>query len=108
MCSLLIPCNLIIFSSVQELYVNDPSSHDAAEHYQTNISRATATFSALAQEMKEHWVEYFKQHNMTTTADIVSQIQELEKEKLLLVRHQNNIIENSRVFFSKMNRLKRL
>ena len=89
MCSLLIPCNLIIFSSVQELYVKDPGSHDAAEHYQTNISRATATFSALAQEMKE-LVKYFKQHNMTTAADIVSQIQKLEKEKLQLVRHQNN------------------
>ena len=84
--SLLISCNLIIFSSAQELYVKDPSSHDAAKRYQTNISRATAAFSALAQEMKE-LVDYFKRHNMTTTANIVSQIQELEKEKLQLVRY---------------------
>ena len=83
---MLISCNLIIFFSAQELYVKEPSSHDAAERYQTNISRATAAFSALAQEMKE-LVEYFKRRSMTTTANIVSQIQELEKEKLQLVRH---------------------
>ena len=68
---MLISCNLIIFSSAQELYVKDPSSHDAAKRYQTNISRATATFLTLAQEMKE-LVEYFEQHNMITVANIVS------------------------------------
>ena len=68
---MLISCNLIIFSSAQELYVKDPSSHDAAECYQTNTSHATAAFLTLAQEMKE-LVEYFKQHNMITAANIVS------------------------------------
>ena len=83
---MLISCSLIIFSSAQELYVKDPSSHDAAERYQTNISHATAAFLTLAQDERTGEILQATQHDYSSQY-CVSQIQELEKEKLPLVRH---------------------
>ena len=63
------------------------SCEEAGQCYQAEIASITTTFAALAVEMKE-LIKSLKNSGMTTAAEIVSQIQAEEKEKLQTVSKQ--------------------
>ena len=73
--------------SAQDVYVKKSTtsnSEEAGQRYQAEIASATTTFAALAVEMKE-LIARLKDNDMATAADIVSQIQAEEKERLQTV-----------------------